>query len=295
MFHNKSLFSLIFVTCYLLFANFTLSAQSFIQRLSWTPDEYALRYEVEIEKEEEETYQRQLFTSTEEPSIFVPLLPGKYRYRVTPYNLLNRPGRITEWMYFEIHQPVEIRQPDEDETVTTEIETDLHWPLNIHIGAAWFTLIDLQGENTQSDQFLSGAAIRINAVSSNLSFFNIGLELAPAWYSLNSLFNGEAATQSLFLETNFLLQKQFRENTLALTFRGGAGIILPIHNAISEEYQDKPDTLDNILFYTNTGLSFLWLPLKYLYIEAGVNYSYKFAVNNHTSRLRPWVGIGTRL
>ena len=61
--------SLLFVVFNVLFLNllqaqdmgFRIEIQTrFIQRLGWTADEYALRYEVEIEREEGDAYHRHL-------------------------------------------------------------------------------------------------------------------------------------------------------------------------------------------------------------------------------------------
>jgi hypothetical protein len=358
----------------------------FIQRLSWVPDEYALRYEVEIQRETGGYYQRHLFESTEEPSIHVSLPPGNYRYRVTPYNLLNRPGRISEWLEFEIipalnptlsgfspeyfsltssdnefilhlygdnlisqdemyllHLNGSVIVPTEIQILHDNKEAHLRFSreqltagvyqvyvrnpggldasisgfiiyneiaafdstpipsvpvstspdtIYVYVGVSWFTLLDLHGENTQSDNFLSGAAFRINVVSSNLNFFNIGLEVVPAWFSLDDLGSEDALdseVQSLLLELNFLLQKQFLDQKLALTFRAGAGMILP-----SNAQEEPQNPLNKSLVYVNTGLSFLGMPLKFLFIEAGVNYSFLIDVDNYSSHLRPWLSVGFR-
>jgi hypothetical protein len=83
-----------------------LSAQTaeirFTQRLIWTGDEYARRYEVVIEREDGGRYLdlRREFTTA--LFIEVSLLPGKYRFRVIPYNFLDQPRNPSEWMYIEV-------------------------------------------------------------------------------------------------------------------------------------------------------------------------------------------------
>jgi hypothetical protein len=106
-----------FAFCSLLIANcsFELQAQSsgyfmdssggeirFIQRLAWIGDEYARRYEVIIEREEEEEYKELLREFTTASFIEVSLLPGKYRFLVIPYDFLNQSGERSEWMYIEV-------------------------------------------------------------------------------------------------------------------------------------------------------------------------------------------------
>ena len=72
------------------------------QRLTWVGDEYAMRYEVIIEKEEAGEYNNVLRDFTEDFFIEVSLPSGKYRCQVIPYDFLNQPVPVTEWMDFEI-------------------------------------------------------------------------------------------------------------------------------------------------------------------------------------------------
>jgi hypothetical protein len=357
----------------------------FIQRLRWTPDEYALRYEVEIDREINGIYWRHLTESTEEASIRVSLPPGNYRYRVIPYNLLNRPGAVSDWLNFEIvhalnpelesfspssfsigedleyilhlygnnlisedeiyllnyngiviipgaihilHDGKEavlhfsrdqlsagvfqiiVKNPGglegnitgfiiNEERVETihetepDLELDLIKPYQIFMGASWLTRFYLHGDDTKSSQFLSGAALTFGLVSTSLSFFNIGVEIVPAWYPVDSLITGEELTQLFLLEINLLLQKYLFDRRAALTFRAGAGMSLPMEG-IFGGLGEIPSTLDMGLVYANTGLSFLFMPSKHFYIEAGANYSFLFAIDNLSSRLRPWAGVGVR-
>jgi hypothetical protein len=73
----------------------------FIQRLTWTGDEYAWRYEVVIEREEG-AYRELLRQFTTAPFIEVSLLPGKYRCLVIPYDFLDQAGERSEWIYIEV-------------------------------------------------------------------------------------------------------------------------------------------------------------------------------------------------
>jgi len=74
----------------------------FVQRLSWSGDDYASQYEIIIEKWEEGFYNQvqQIYSTAYQ--IDISLSPGLYRYRVIPYDFLNRPGRGTEWIEFEV-------------------------------------------------------------------------------------------------------------------------------------------------------------------------------------------------
>ena len=72
--------------------------------LSWNDDEKTLRYEVIIEKETNEGYRQVLRRFTDVSFINVFLEPGKYRYRVIPYNFLNRvdEGSVSGWKDFDV-------------------------------------------------------------------------------------------------------------------------------------------------------------------------------------------------
>jgi len=74
---------------------------------AWTKDDYALRYEVLFEKEENGEYNVVLREFTEEPFIFVSLPPGNYRSRVIPYDFRDIPGEGTEWKRFKVLAVIE--------------------------------------------------------------------------------------------------------------------------------------------------------------------------------------------
>ena len=78
----------------------------FIQRLVWSKDENTLRYEVVIEKKDDKEYRETLRNFTDESFIEVSLEPGKYHYRVIPYDFRNQPGDSSDWKEFEIHAAI---------------------------------------------------------------------------------------------------------------------------------------------------------------------------------------------
>jgi hypothetical protein len=72
------------------------------QRLNWLGDEFASRYEVIVEVQEEGGYREILHRPTEEPFIEVSLSPGKYRYKVLVYDLLGRVGYEMDWSMLDV-------------------------------------------------------------------------------------------------------------------------------------------------------------------------------------------------
>jgi len=80
-------------------------------RFTWPKDEFTLRYEVLIEKEENGVYGNAIHAFTEEPYIYFTLLPGNYRFRIIPYDFLNIPGQGTRWRYFRVVHAVAAPDP----------------------------------------------------------------------------------------------------------------------------------------------------------------------------------------
>jgi hypothetical protein len=76
--------------------------ERFVQRLSWGHDEYVYRYEAILQEEREGRYAEILRESTEESHLSVSLSPGRYRYAVEVYNLLDKLEYTMDWVYFEV-------------------------------------------------------------------------------------------------------------------------------------------------------------------------------------------------
>jgi len=73
-----------------------------VQRLTWTGDNNALRYEALIQKEEAKDYRQIQRESTAERFIEVTLTPGKYRFQVIPYDYQDKPGKESDWMTMSV-------------------------------------------------------------------------------------------------------------------------------------------------------------------------------------------------
>jgi hypothetical protein len=76
--------------------------ERFVQRLSWGHDELVYRYEVILEEARERGYTAILRENTEESYLSVSLPPGRYRYTVEVYNLLDKLEYTMDWVYFEV-------------------------------------------------------------------------------------------------------------------------------------------------------------------------------------------------
>ena len=282
----------------------------FVQRLAWIGDNYAMRYEVIIEKEEEGKYNRVLREFTEAFYIEVSLSPGKYRYQVIPHDFFDQPIPVTEWMDFEVLRGVTQEQLNrliqgeheditedsgEEETDGTEISTapeaekivEYQNQFDIYLGAAWIPLLPIYGENEFFGGNLSlfGMGARLGIVSAKQSFLSPGMELIASWRAYE-IYSGEQAAQSLTFDFNVLAQTRFPGGRTALNFRLGAGISLRSNaSAVS--------AIGSYSIQTNIGVSFLWLIHKNVYMEFGMDHS-QFFTEDYFGFLRPWIGFGYR-
>jgi len=93
------------------------------QRFTWSGGEYALRYEVVFERIENGVNIFHLREFTENRFVEVTLRPGQYRFRVIPYDLLNRPAQGTEWRYIEVlRMPEQVFEAEPEFELKTEPE-----------------------------------------------------------------------------------------------------------------------------------------------------------------------------
>jgi hypothetical protein len=305
--------------CSLLIANCSLELYAqdgetgFIQRLTWTEDEYARRYEVIIEKEEEGEY-RELFQEfTTALFIEVSLLPGKYRCRVITHDFLNRPGPLPEWKYIEVsavlapeavqYEQVHLEQVHLEQVHLEQahLTDDPDKKVDLFLSAAWsplFTISDGGNRFFERDMALSGATVRFGMVWAR-SYFNInpGLEL-PVSYIFLRTGSGEQA-HLLTFALNLLALKQLPGNSaeqvpMALTFRLGAGYGF----LLTDDADATASFSGTQSIHINAGVSFLLFVMEQrnsfrMYLETGIDYAHWFT-SPTSYYFRPWVGIGFR-
>jgi hypothetical protein len=293
----KKLFTLLFLLPVFLQAQD--GETRFIQRLTWTGDEYARRYEVVIEKEEGGAYRGLLREFTNALFIEVSLLPGKYRCCVITHDFLDQPSEASEWRYLEVlarHSEQDDGLPEFSlsDTGSPADKTDDgpgHFKANLFLSAAWlpsFAIYDdvnFFGRNHS----LAGVAGRFGAVWAKPDYLNPGLELLVSY----NFFDGSGGQVHLLsFGLNLLAMKRLPEGNLdpsgsrrrvpgdrtALTFRLGAG-----YSVISPE---------DGAAHTNIGLSFLLFVTDNWYLETGLDYTHWFTPPPSSGCLRPWLGVG---
>ena len=275
--------------------------------LAWAEDTSALRYEVIIEKEEGGTFLERVREFTDTFSIQTTLPPGKYRCQVIPYDYLEKPGKGSDWLSFEVRVPVKSAPPVEQSKDTgTEpavppeeepaspieytiarqdliIQPEVPKLFHFYLSAAWMPLLPIYGKGNQflgQDPSLSGAGLRFGMLYTTPSSLDIGLELAGSWYvpsaATNAASNENLTRNAGTAALNLVLQKRFLEDALALRFRLGGGLSL---------------LADGQSIHAIFGLSFAWFPLKHLFLETGLDYFHLFT-ETPSGCLRPWIGMG---
>ncbi|MDR2257807.1 MAG: hypothetical protein LBE14_01520 [Treponema sp.] len=103
---------------------------SFVQILRWVGQEDVLYYEVEIEKQEGELWEKTLTEKTELSFCEVSLDPGIYRCLVRAYDVLERPRQAAGWIQFEVlaaKQPELLRFSPE----AFYLDEDVIWVLDL--------------------------------------------------------------------------------------------------------------------------------------------------------------------
>jgi len=295
----------------------------FIQCLSWTSDEYAMRYEVIIEKQEAGRNVKVFQAITEATFIEVSLSPGKYRYQVIPHDFFDQPIPVTEWVEFEVrsgddqlvigeHELVIVNSGDETsrKEITITVPEASAAPaaaapaaaapaaaapaaadqapyiqkLDIYLGAAWMPFLPLYGKDQLfgGNRSLTGFSARLSAVSSKSNLLNPGIELIAAW----RMYEGGEEQASAEFDFNILAQSRFPGGKTALNLRAGAGLSL-----LPQTQPASPDGQYSV--HLNIGASFLWLFIKSIYIETGVEYS-QFFTEDYFGFIRPWIALGCR-
>jgi len=330
----------IFFIIYLLFCSPVLWAQSpggryvveqrYVQKLEWIGDNYTLKYEVVIEKDDggahggaQGGYKAYIQEFTEEPGFQVSLPSGKYRYRVIPYDYLEQPGEASGWVEININPPlivsVEVQKADDgsyvlhpyeneqivpginrivinntDNTVITGVD-ETEKLLNLYVSAAWTPVIPLYGRMHEifgNELFVSGASVRFGAFYNKPRWLKPGIEFLASWYALYS-FQGD---DSIIIQTgvtglNIVTQKKFTNPKIAFTLRAGFAVAYQVDEI---NIEGSSYTAGELIPQINFEASLLWVAYKKLYLEAGLGYSHLIDKDDNSGCLQPWIGVGWR-
>ena len=284
---NKILF-LIFIFLFFILSIPSLRAQSpggyyeerYVRQLVWIGDEYTLKYEVVIEKDEDGGYKTYLSEFTETPGLQVSLPSGKYRYRVIPYDYLENPGEASGWESIEV-KPASAAASEKKPS-----------PVNLYVSASWTPLFPLSGrmkEVFENKFYIAGASFRFGVLYNRIKFFNPGVELSVSWYDLKNTQGVDTiALKTGLAGINITAYKPLFKN-MAVTLKAGASILFQVAEITIEEYS----------YWTggqvpqiNAEASYIWFASKQLYLEAGAGYNHIFNKDSSSGVLRPFIGVG---
>lgn len=112
VFSSSKFKRLIIFLCLIFAGCFCLFAQTFTQKLSWSSDPNVLEYKVEIKDSSGKIIQT---ITTQDNFVELSLTHGKYKCRITAYDLLGRESVSTVWQDFEI-----ISQKEEQARIARE-------------------------------------------------------------------------------------------------------------------------------------------------------------------------------
>jgi len=286
--------------------------QRYVQQLVWIGDEYTLKYEVVIEKEEGGKYKTYMNEFTEFTSIQVSLPLGKYRYRIIPYDYLEQPGEASKWINFEIKPtpgvpPViteekEQKTPSVNDTVTkkhdepeTQEEPGTGKPISLYASAVWSPLIPLYGrlqEIFENKFYAAGATVRFGALYNELSWFKPGIELLMSWHTFNNNQGGDGISiQTGVTGFNIVAQKELPFPKMAVALRTGFALAYQVGKIDIEDYSY---TTGGLIPQINIEASFIWFAYKQLYLEGGIGFTHLFGKDGNSGFLRPSIGAGWR-
>ena len=112
IFSSSKFKRLIIFLCLTFAGGFCLFAQTFTQKLSWSSDPNVLEYKVEIKDSSGKIIET---ITTQESFVELSLTHGKYKCRITAYDLLGRESVSTVWQDFEV-----ISQKEEQARIARE-------------------------------------------------------------------------------------------------------------------------------------------------------------------------------
>ena len=293
---NKKLllFILLFVFSFLLFAQEQARDTNRIHRFAWS-SEHALRYEVTFERMEDESYLPYLSEFTTSQFIELSLPVGKYRFQITPYDVLDRPSQPSDWRYVEVipapvhvaeidnnvsaasdplqrqetEQRPEPQQRQEQRPEQSHVYDSSSGAVPINVSAAWSPFVPIYGEDFGDKPSMLGFTLRADTVFSIPFNVSIGPELAVSFHS--------GAKSVVTMGANLLVLKELPLPPCAVALR--LGVAYPL----------VPGDLRRLM--SNVGASFRWRFDNKILLESGFDFSNIF-IDLHSGAFRPWIGIG---
>jgi len=267
-----------------------------IQRLVWTGGEYALRFEVVVQREANGRYIAHLREFTELSFIEVSLPPGRYRFQVTSYNILDKPEEVSKWVNITVRRGVQNEtfttapelvsgndsaSSDKADPVGDKGEGRTGKPILLFAGASWSPVIPVHGDFFGDTFSPAGAGAHFGAAFPAPRGLYLGAEAAAFWHNSNSdnvNADNDVSGNVLLAGISLLTMKWLQNQTTALTIRLGISFLI------------VPETQDKLVF--NIGASYLWRFTGKFLLETGFDYASRLEDKLFDGCIRPWIGVG---
>ncbi|MDR1318362.1 MAG: hypothetical protein LBJ90_01955 [Treponema sp.] len=274
-----------------------------VQRLSWSTAEFTAACVVVLEQraegegsagtEDHDMYREILREPRgEDAFIEVSLPPGRYRFQVSPYDVLGRPGKVSRWEYFEIFAAA----PKPEETVPKHPETKLFWNGFAEILYAPQIPLLFSFFNETYNVFFQpeGAVVKAGMLISAGPRHALGFDLAPSWNYLYADKSDYDILAHLFtLHLNLVYHYNFSALPLSLRARAGGGFSMLYDFHFENLGKRLGESVNTWIPSVSAGLSLQWFFRRPLYLTLGTEYLQIFSVDNFfLNFIRPSVGIG---
>jgi hypothetical protein len=171
-------------------------------------------------------------------------------------------------------------------------------PVDINVSAGYRPLVPLYGyinELLESGFFPAGAFGRLGFVPFKQRWGYIGFELEPSWnYFLAEGKDFNVQAHIVGAAVCGVYQYWFSNRAMAFNFRIGGGIypVLDYHFTFDK---GKTTPITILLPAITAGVSFQWLIQKPFFVEAGLDFTHFFTVDDPSpGYLRPFAGLGWR-
>ncbi|MDR2257601.1 MAG: hypothetical protein LBE14_00475 [Treponema sp.] len=259
------------------------------QRLSWIPEEYALRYELRIEAlSTDGIYRPVLQESTEENYLVVSLPAGIYRYRVQSYDLLDKPVEDPPWIRLSILPLPPDPGPSDHRyfylSAGYEPMAPLHGQLNTLLETKFYPL---------------GFYIRLGALPFTWTYGSAGFETAAGYTRLSSRYlqddlEFQVTGHVSNLRVHLVFQIHARELPFSWTIYGGGGLAL-VFNFKKERSGWSAPGVNGLFPALSAGSSAQWYIHEPWYLSLGLEYLFLFSRDTtNPGYLRPHIGGGIR-
>lgn len=209
--------------------------------------------------------------------------PGKYKVVITNPSGLSD---VSDEIIIEEEKIEKIKKP-------------ISWPIDLNIlaGADFPMLLENQLNDIYPDKnFKIAPSVKINYLPFDLGMLNFGFDLSASACSFDFKEDVVNIHMMMYLGTfNLMARVNLFNNKFGICVKGGAGAALLSKDVkISETSMSDKDKLYGYVCVQGN-ISFQFIPLKHLILEAGADYTYVFVPDMKTQLLSPYVCIGLRL